>query len=149
MLNRIRKYLSSNAAASANARRRGARGTPTSILPPQSRAQPAQAPPKPAFDTSKLIRNGFLVIGGGMVLSRIVLDTNNPNSALSQALYPKGRGKYMLTIERMDDKVANYETSYTATTGGIRAAMSVQSRRALSQQLGSKVRKAVSITLLR
>jgi signal peptide peptidase SppA len=141
MLNRLRSYFSSAATSSIKGRRRGARGSPNAA-PPASSAQGSTAgAPKPGFDASKLftVRNGLLLVGGGALLFRTLTDTSNPNSIINQTLYPKGRGKYALKIEKMDDKVANYEVSYATAIDGVRAAFNVQKRHHLSRQLGAKL----------
>jgi hypothetical protein len=92
-------------------------------------------------DIQKFIRYGFLLMGASIFINNVFLDPNNPDSFLNRALYPKGRGKFALKIERWDEKVANYRTAFNASTEGITSAIRKRTRHRKLQLLDSKVYK--------
>lgn len=111
----------------------------------QSKAKPAAAAPNPeqqnkVNDMAKYFRYGFLAILGFNFVNTMVTDTNNPNSLINRALYPKGRGKYALKVEKWEDKLMNYQSSFDASTKGVKAAIGRQTRHQSLQVLGTHVR---------
>lgn len=95
-----------------------------------SGAQGANAGQQPnrANDIQKYIRYGFLLMGASIFINNVFLDPNNPDSLINRALYPKGRGKFALKIEKWDEKIMNYRTAYNASTDGIQSAMRQRGR---------------------
>lgn len=87
----------------------------------------------------KYMRYGFLLMGATVFINNVFLDPNNPDSLLNRALYPKGRGKFALKIERWEEKVANYRTAFNASTEGVLPAMKKRGRHRKLQMLSSKV----------
>ena len=86
------------------------------------------------------MRYGFLLMGATVFINNVFLDPNNPDSLMNRALYPKGRGKFALKIERWEEKVANYRTAFNASTEGVLPAMKKRGRHRKLQMLSSKVR---------
>jgi hypothetical protein len=129
-------------------------GKKTDVSKRRSRFRGPTAPPAVApqlqsgqqqnkFDFQKILRTGFFVIGAGFVFSRVFLDPDNPDSVLNRSLYPKGRGRFVLKIEKWEDKISNYKTSYTTATDGIKSAIKSQGKYKMLQKLSREVNEWV------
>ncbi len=57
----------------------------------------------------KYFRPLLMALGLSYVAYNIVLNTDNPNSWISRTLNPKGKAKYTLKVERLDDQIAAYK----------------------------------------
>lgn len=107
-----------------------------------SGAQGANAGQQPnrANDIQKYIRYGFLLMGASIFINNVFLDPNNPDSFMNKALYPKGRGKFALKIEKWDEKITNYRTAYNASTEGMQSALRKRGRHRKLQMLDGQVK---------
>lgn len=168
MLSRIRSLLTPAAAASANTASHSTGATTQQVRGRfsnnyrRSRVSPPPPPPPtttvavPAaaagkgtggaggestnkFDPSKWVRPAFFVLGAGFFLSRFLTDPNNPDSFVNRAMNPRGKGKYMLKVEKMDDTLAAYNSSFVGASQGARPAIQSQMRYQLSKRLGVEV----------
>jgi hypothetical protein len=80
------------------------------------------------------------VIGAGFIFSRVFLDPENPDSVLNRSFYPKGRERFVLKIEKWEDKkISNYKTSYTTAIDGIKSAIKSQGKYKMLHKLSREV----------
>ncbi len=115
---------------------------PTTVVVPSAGAaggSGASGSSSNKFDATKLMRTGFLVLGTGFFLSRFLTDPNNPDSLVNRAMNPRGKGKYVLKVEKMDDTIAGYNSSFIGASQGVKPALQSQSRYQLAKRIGVEV----------
>jgi hypothetical protein len=153
MLNRLRSVLNeaalkgtksvdaSAASTSGRYRRVYNKNGRTPVIITQTPAGVATAAPAPASGgASKFFRYGAFILVGGYMFSRALFDQNNPSSPLNQLIYPnKGKAKWILKVERLDDKITSYQNAYLMTAKGITSALRNQSKHIALQRLGLQV----------
>ena len=152
MLNRIKQSLQKSIertvkTQSSQAGRRfrtGTRQEKVVVPPPVAAAAPAA----PTSDKAKWIRGGIFFLMFGYYFSKTQLSTDNPNSFLNKVLYPNRKGKWMLKVERVDDSLSNYETSFLAVEKGLPAAIKHQARRKALNDIGLQVLLLIYIVSL-
>eukprot|EP00981_Chlorochromonas_danica_P012849 scaffold5486_cov282-Ochromonas_danica.AAC.2 len=88
------------------------------------------------FEFQKYIRPFFLLLGLGYVGYNLTLNTDNPESWVNRTLSGKGKTKFVLKVERLDDQIAQYKTAYVRTTLGMREALRRRARESRSRDLG-------------
>lgn len=86
------------------------------------------------------LRTAFFIGIVGYTFGKNALDTNNPNSPINKFLYPNKQGKYALKVERLDDKLSNYKTSWIKAKDGIPSAMASAMRHLNMKRIGLQVK---------
>jgi hypothetical protein len=120
-------------------RRRLRFGSANSGEKPKIQPTAVAVAPAPPADKTKWLRNGFFAIIGLSFIARTVFNPNDPNSLINKMLYPYKKGKWILKVERLDDKIANYQTAYTASAKGIPTALIQRTRDMSLQKIGLQV----------
>lgn len=157
MLSRLKSFLTSGSKAVESSTARGAgrvnRRTsyqhnaappPQYFSPPPGATAGATGAGAPAskFDTAKIFRTGFLVLGAGFFLSRFLTDPNNPDSLMSRALNPRGRSRYVLKVEKLDDTIASYQSAFIGAERGMKPALLSLARYQVAKKMGVDVSEA-------
>lgn len=150
MLQRLRSFLNNpqavEAAGKANGRRRpfvnryGANKRNEQQFWQQQPAQAAPAATQPP-NRAKYFRYALMAFGSGYIAMRMFGRSDPVGNVLGSPA--AARAKLVLNVEKLDDKIANYQTTYAAASQGIRNALIYQARNITFQRIGLQVRTFV------